>query len=157
MKDLIGNRKSMFVTLGASNHTDKVREINDFYATDPIAIDKLVNAIQLPKKIWECACGTGCLSERLKYFGHNVFSTDLVDRGYGEMMDFLKVDNLPEECTCILTNPPYKYALDFVKHSLDLLPANGLCVMFLKTTFLEGQKRHAELLRACLLKSQHLA
>ncbi len=52
-------------------------------------------------------------------------------------MDFLKADNLPEECTCILTNPPYKYALDFIKHSLDLLPANGLCVMFLKTTFLE--------------------
>ena len=49
MKDLIGNRKSMFVTLGASNHTDKVREINDFYATDPIAIDKLVDAIPLPK------------------------------------------------------------------------------------------------------------
>ena len=66
MKDFNGNRKSMFVTLGASNHTDKVREINDFYATDPIAIDKLVDAIQLPKKIWECACGTGCLSERLK-------------------------------------------------------------------------------------------
>ena len=42
MKDWTGNRKSMFVTLGASNHTDKERESNDFYATDPIAIDKLV-------------------------------------------------------------------------------------------------------------------
>ena len=144
MKDLNGNRK-VFVTLGASNHTDKVREINDFYATDPIAIDKLVDAIQLPKKIWECACGTGCLSERLKYFGHDVFSTDLVDRGYGEVTDFLESDNLPEECTCILTNPPYKYALEFIKHSLDLLPVNGMCVMFLKTLFLEGQKRHDEL------------
>ena len=48
MKDWTGNRKSMFVTLGASNHTDKVRESNDFYATDPIAIDKLVKVIQLP-------------------------------------------------------------------------------------------------------------
>ena len=26
MKDWTGNRKSMFVTLGASNHTDKERE-----------------------------------------------------------------------------------------------------------------------------------
>ena len=91
MKDWNGKRKSVFVTLGASNHTDKVREINDFYATDPIAIDKLVNAIHLPLSIWECACGTGCFSERLKYFGHDVFSTDIVDRGYGEMMDFLKL------------------------------------------------------------------
>lgn len=83
MKDWTGNRKSTFVTLGASNHTDKERESNDFYATDPIAIDKLVKVIQLPHKIWECACGTGCLSERLKDFGHDVVSTDLVDRGYG--------------------------------------------------------------------------
>ena len=83
MKDWTGNRKSMFVTLGASNHTDKERESNDFYATDPIAIDKLVTVIQLPRKIWECACGTGCLSDRLKDFGHDVISTDLVDRGYG--------------------------------------------------------------------------
>ena len=106
MKDLNGNRKSMFVTLGASNHTDKVREINDFYATDPIAIDKLVDAIQLPKKIWECACGTGCLSERLKYFGHDVFSTDIVDRSYGEVRGVQEADYLPEEWSCILTCPP---------------------------------------------------
>lgn len=89
MKDWTGNRKSMFVTLGASNHTDKERESNDFYATDPIAIDKLVTVIQLPRKIWECACGTGCLSDRLKDFGHDVISTDLVDRGYGGGKRFL--------------------------------------------------------------------
>lgn len=83
MKDWTGNGKSMFVTLGASNHTDKERESNDFYATDPIAIDKLVGVMSLPHKIWECACGTGCLSERLKHFGHEVISTDLVNRGYG--------------------------------------------------------------------------
>lgn len=83
MKDWTGNKKSTFVTLGASNHTDKERESNDFYATDPIAIDKLVKVMQLPQKIWECACGTGCLSQRLKDFGHDVVSTDLVDRGYG--------------------------------------------------------------------------
>lgn len=79
----------MFVTLGASNHTDKERESNDFYATDPIAIDKLVKVIQLPRKIWECACGTGCLSDRLKDFGHEVVSTDLVNRGYGGGKQFL--------------------------------------------------------------------
>lgn len=89
MKDWTGNRKSTFVTLGASNHTDKERESNDFYATDPIAIDKLVKVIQLPRKIWECACGTGCLSDRLKDFGHDVVSTDLVDRGYGGGKQFL--------------------------------------------------------------------
>lgn len=145
MKDWTGNKKSLFVTIGASNHTDKERERNDYYATDPIAIDKLAGAVSLPRKIWECACGAGHLSERLKSLGRDVVSTDLVDRGYGEVMDFLKTTEMPEGCACILTNPPYKYAFDFVRHSLDILPDGGLCIMFLKTTFLEGQKRHDEL------------
>ena len=29
-RDWVGNEKSNFITLGASNHTDKVREVNDF-------------------------------------------------------------------------------------------------------------------------------
>lgn len=147
MKDWTGNKKSTFVTLGASNHTDKERESNDFYATDPIAIDKLIAAWKiLPfHRIWECACGTGCLSERLKRFGYDVISSDIVDRGYGEVKDFLHEAKMPDDCQCILTNPPYKYASEFIKHSLELLPDGGLCIMFLKTTFLEGQKRFDEI------------
>lgn len=146
-RDWTGNKGAIFTTLGASNHTDKERESNDYYATDPLAIDKLVgnSFLELPHKIWECACGQGHLSEELKFFGYDVVSTDLVDRGYGEVCDFLKADAMPDGCECILTNPPYKYALEFVKHALKLLPNGGLCVMFLKTTFLEGQKRYDEL------------
>lgn len=42
-KDWTGNGKSIFTTLGASNHTGKERETNDYYATDPIAIDALLS------------------------------------------------------------------------------------------------------------------
>ena len=55
-KDWSGNGKSTFITIGASNHTDKEREEHDFYATDHVAIDRLVRNFELPKKIWECAC-----------------------------------------------------------------------------------------------------
>lgn len=41
-KDWTGNGKSIFTTLGASNHTEKEREINDYYATDPIAVNALL-------------------------------------------------------------------------------------------------------------------
>ena len=34
-KDWSGNGKSTFITIGASNHTDKEREKHDFYATSP--------------------------------------------------------------------------------------------------------------------------
>ena len=61
MKDWIGNKKSKFVQLGASNHTEKGREQNDFYATDPkaleIFLDKLEeDGIELHNKILEPAC-----------------------------------------------------------------------------------------------------
>lgn len=46
-----GNGKSTFITIGASNHTDKEREEHDFYATDHVAIDRLVRNFELPKKL----------------------------------------------------------------------------------------------------------
>ena len=142
-KDWSGNGKSVFVTLGASNHTDKEREANDFYATDPIAIDKLIGSIGfIPSVVWECACGTGCLSERLEQYCHGVVSTDVIDRGYGQVQDFLLAKEMPSGCSCIITNPPYKLATEFILHALSLLPDGGRCIMFLKTTFLEGEKRH---------------
>lgn len=37
--DWTGNKKSTFVQLGASNHSNKEREQNDFYATDPKSLE----------------------------------------------------------------------------------------------------------------------
>ena len=45
----------------------------------------------------------------------------------------------------IVTNPPYAYALEFIQHSLELIPEGSYVCMFLKTTFLEGKKRYKEL------------
>ena len=36
-KDWTGNGNSIYKTLGASNHTDEEREVNDYYATPPRA------------------------------------------------------------------------------------------------------------------------
>ena len=84
-KDWTGNAASIYKTLGASNHTDKERESDDFYATEPKAIDILCAYphISLPHGVWEPSCGSGCLSKRLEELGHHVVSTDLIDRGYG--------------------------------------------------------------------------
>lgn len=145
MKDWTGNKNSVYTPLGASNHTNKERQSEDFYATDPIAIDGLVSAYKLPKTIWECACGEGHLSERLRELGHEVMSSDLVDRGYGlGGVDFL-MECDTHGCNAIATNPPYKYATEFILHALDILPENGVCAMFLKTTFLEGKTRYERL------------
>ena len=137
----------MFSQLGATNHSESEREANDFYATDPAVIDQLIAKYEIPVKVWECACGTGNLSERLKELGHEVVSTDLIDRGYGEVQNFFEVMQMPEDCNCILTNPPYKYATEFVQHALNLLPVGGQAIFFLKTTFLETERRYKDIFK----------
>ena len=144
-KDWIGNKNSIFKTLGASNHTDKERENNDFYATDPIAIDKLLTVEKPYHKVWECACGKGHLSNRLREYGYDVFSSDLINRGYGHSgYDFLANlnENINED---IITNPPYKYAKDFVLKALKTIRNGRKAYFFLKVQFLEGKVRKKEL------------
>lgn len=148
MKDWTGNNKTTFITLGASNHSDKDREKDDFYATDPntleIFLEKLKqDNIELHKEIWECACGQGHLSEVLKKHNYDVYSTDKVDRGYGgEQIDFLKEKYFDDDLKAdILTNPPYKYAKEFVEKALKIQSPGYYTIMLLKIQFLEGQAR----------------
>lgn len=41
----------------------------------------------------------------------------------------------------IVTNPPYKYAQEFIEHALDLVKDGNKVCMFLKIQFLEGKSR----------------
>lgn len=82
--DWLGNSKSIYTTLGASNHSEGEREVNDYYATDPAAIDYLLSGgAVLSSNLWECACGEGHLSKKLSTLGYDVKSTDLIYRGFG--------------------------------------------------------------------------
>ena len=105
-KDWTGNKNSIFKTLGASSHTEKEREENDFYATDPKAIELLCELEKFNEWIWENACGEGHLSKELQKQGYQVYSSDLIDRGYGHSgIDFLQYDKAWHGD--IITNPPY--------------------------------------------------
>ena len=53
-KDWTGNKPTAFVQMGASNHSLLEREENDFYATEPSAIDDLLSVETFSKNIWEC-------------------------------------------------------------------------------------------------------
>lgn len=139
-KDWSGNGKSIYVTLGASNHVEEERQEDDFYATDPKAAKLLLELEDFDHNIWECACGEGHLAEVFKEAGHNVFATDLIDRGYGAGgFDFLNCNESWDGD--IITNPPYKYAQEFVEHAMELVPDGAKVAMFLKLQFLEGKAR----------------
>lgn len=142
MADWTGNSNSIYKTLGASNHTNKERESNDFYATEPKALELLLDLEKFDSTVWECACGEGHLSEVLKSRGYNVISTDLIYRGYGDEtpLDFLN-ETIDDFNGDIITNPPYKYATEFVEMALDTVKTGHKVAMFLKVQFLEGKTR----------------
>ena len=145
-KDWTGNAKSIFVCNGASNHSDEDREQHDFYATEPKALELLLEKEHFFPYVWECACGNGHLSEVLKAHGYEVRSSDLRAREYEdtEELDFLKVskDDIRNDFSRdIITNPPYKYAKEFVEHALEISMDSTKIAMFLKLTFLESKAR----------------
>ena len=140
--DWTGNSNSIYKTLGASNHTDKDREEYDYYATEPKAVKLLLEHEKFSENVWECACGEGHMSEVLWDAGYKVHSTDLIDRGYRLQTgreDFLEVTSGFNGD--IITNPPYKYAKEFVYKAIELIPEGNKVAMFLKIQFLEGKAR----------------
>lgn len=90
-KDWTGNSRSAHAMLGARNFALNEREVNDYYATEPKAAHLLMDVEQFSPMIWECACGEGHLAKEFEKAGYHVYSTDLIDRGFGMVQDFLTV------------------------------------------------------------------
>lgn len=141
-RDWKGGHASTFKTIGASNHCSEERADKDYYATEPAATDWLCRIEQFKGPILEPSCGEGHISMRLMAHHYEVVSRDLVDRGFGEVADFLAPDNT-EWGGDIVTNPPYAFAQEFVEKALAIIPDGHKVAMFLKLTFLEGKKRAA--------------
>ena len=77
-KDWTGNSGSVYGTLGASNHSEKEREENDYYATSPKAVEMLLEQETFAHNIWECAAGEDHIANMLRKHGYDVLSTDII-------------------------------------------------------------------------------
>lgn len=141
-RDWTGGNAAVFKTIGASNHANGDRQRDDYYATEPKATEWLCKLEKFEGKILEPACGEGHISEVLRRAGYEVISRDMADRGYGEVADFLAEENRWFDGN-IVTNPPYKFAREFVEKALSIIPEGKKVAMFLKLTFLEGKTRKA--------------
>lgn len=109
----------------------------DFYPTPAWATLALIENETFSGPIWECACGDGAMSQVLSRTGNEVYSSDLYDRGFGEVgVDFRSVDRVSEN---IVTNPPFNSAEDFVRSGLK--NARGKLALLLRLAFLEGAGR----------------
>lgn len=115
----------------------------DLYTTPPDAVISLLEHESFSKNVWECACGLGHISDVLASKGYNVYSTDIKNYGYAKQHDTFDFLNCDKSFNGdIVTNPPYKMALPFVKKALQFIPNGNRVAMLLRIQFLEGQERH---------------
>lgn len=139
----------------AGGNPKNERVEHDFYATDPVAVEKLLHQYSINgTEVLEPCIGNGNIANALRTFYNNTLNitgVDIVDRGYPGtiVQDFLtwETDN---KYDCIITNPPFSLAKEFVEKGMTLLNEgvieedgypNGQLIMFLKIQFLEGEKR----------------
>ena len=117
------------------------RSATDFYPTPPEATFALARWMQLEgKTVWEPACGAGHMSRALAAHGATVISTELHGQGFGiEGVDYLDA-SLPDGVQCIVTNPPFRLAEQFIRRSIE----HGLpFAMLLKSQYWHSAKRRA--------------
>lgn len=119
--------------------TKRFADLNgpDFFPTPRWATFALADNEKFTGEIWECACGDGAMSRVFEESGARVYSSDLYDRGYGEVgLDFLSpVRTAPN----IVTNPPFNCAEGFVASGLKY--AEKKFALLLRLAFLEGANR----------------
>lgn len=133
-------KKAVFTALGASNHSDGIREENDYYATEPKAMKLLLEVEKFDNNVWECASGENHIADVLRNNGYKVKTSDIIKRTpTTEQIDFLKYNGTWNGD--IITNPPYKYAQKFIEKALDIINDGNKIAMFLRLNFLEGKSR----------------
>lgn len=117
---------------------------HDLYESPPEAVHALLSVERVPAVIWEPACGPGSIVRVLRESGRKVFATDLVDYASPEQdrsgWDFLFEKAAPEGTLGIVTNPPFRHAVEFVAKARELAPYTA---MLLRLAFLESERRRS--------------
>lgn len=134
----------------AGGNSEYGRVDNDFYATDPKAVEMLLDTINYTpqgREFLEPCVGEGHIADTVNRYYNDYFhmtGLDIVDRGWNNGR-FIKENFLTWKYKIlydlIITNPPYSLAREFVEKGMECLKIGGIMAMFLKIQFLEGAKR----------------
>lgn len=130
----------------------KNRIKDDFYPTPTIATLSLLERETFVGDVWEPACGDGAISKLLKEKGYNVYSTDLVDRGYGD--DHFNFLTSMKQADNIITNPPFNISTKFTLHALNC--SRRKVAIFQKLSFLEGTQRKQQIFSLNMLEKVYV-
>lgn len=102
--------KGLFRATGNTGRDDE-REAADFYPTPPEPTRAFLAAendrLRDFPLIWEPAAGDGAMVREIKRAGHQVYASDLINRGAGaELRSFYDYEAAPGRA--VVTNPPYQ-------------------------------------------------
>ena len=116
------------------------RNDNDWYIEPTSAVFALLYKEEFTGGIHDPSCGSGNIPICCNAYGYNATGADIVDRGYGEVQDFLldigRYDN-------IISNPPFDIATEFTLRALDSLTCDsGKVCILQRLAWLEGRRRY---------------
>ena len=110
----------------------------DLYETPSEVTEKLLTRLDLDEDslVLEPANGMGAISNIIKKWGYKCDTFDI-----REGVDFLAIKNNPKY-DAVITNPPYRFAREFVEKALLQVKDGGKVIMLLRLSFLEGKSRY---------------
>lgn len=156
----------VFKLMGSHSATERAKD--DFYQSSPEIANALFECVKAGIKgnkvyaaglentvIIDSSVGTGVLLEPFENKRWCQVGYDIADRGYENVriQDWFSVDRyelgkavwLPHQPKIIVQNPPFKLALEFVQHGLELLNKGELLFSLHRIQFLETRERFAKL------------
>lgn len=118
----------------------------DFFIEPSWAVDLLLDTEPFPGGVWDPACGSGTIVKACQARGMAAVGSDIADRGFGGVQDFLAPAVDFDNVGNIICNPPYGIAADFIVRALSV--ASRKVAMLVQSKFPYSQRRHA-LFTAC--------
>lgn len=135
-----------------SQRTEPADSPDDF-PTPPWATRALIEYVLSKEKdslrgqtCLEPACGAGHMSRVLENYFADVTSQDAYRYGYGSVRDFLTRPTEANAYDWVITNPPFKFAEEFVHRAL-IVSKHGVAILA-RTVFLESVGRYRNIFSA---------
>lgn len=156
----------VFKLMGSHSATERAKD--DFYQSSPEIANALFECVKAGIKgnklyadgfentvVIDSSVGTGVLLEPFENKRWCQVGYDIADRGYEHVIirDWFNVNTdmwkkevwFGRHPKIIVQNPPFKLALEFVQHSLELLDKGELLFSLHRLLFLEGGERFGKL------------
>ena len=134
----------MIETIGKPNSE---RDELDFYATDPKAVEKLLQKENITSSsyILENSAGNGHITKVLRDEGFKVFTIDIIKRDFklNKVCDYLKMNELFNFDYAIY-NPPFKLITEFILHTFKF---TNIQYVFGRIQLLETINRYEKLFK----------